>query len=267
MSQDRVFDGLSQRFQRTIYANNDPRGAIRLHITQNDLNQHFKNLPQNHQALDIGAGLGQMSLWLAEQGWQVTISEPSEEMLLQAQALIQHSAYAHRVEFLQHSIQTLPTHYAQQFDFIVCHAVLEWLAEPQQTLQTLLNYLKPNGYLSLMFFNRTATEFRHLIAGNLDAVLEQRLASDGKKGLAPISPLLPSEVINWLPDLGLELVQWSGVRCFYDYAYHTVRKKMPLDKVLQLERHYSQLEPWRSLARYQHFILKKLTPAHLGQLD
>ena len=258
MSQDRVFDGLSQRFQRTIYANNDPRGAIRLHITQDDLNHYFQHLPPTHQALDIGAGLGQMSLWLAAQGWTVTLSEPSQEMLVQAQAIIQNTSHAQHIQCLDHSIQTLPLQYTQHFDLIICHAVLEWLAEPQATLQTLVNYLKPDGCLSLMFFNRTSTEFRHLIAGDLDAVLEQRIASDGKQGLAPISPLLPSEVLSWLPVLGLELVQWSGVRCFYDYAYHTVRKKMPLDKVLKLERHYSQQEPWRSLARYQHFILKKL---------
>ncbi|WP_020558282.1 methyltransferase domain-containing protein [Thiofilum flexile] len=258
MSQDRVFDGLSQRFQRTIYANHDPRGMIRLHITQDDLSKLFKNLPPTHQALDIGAGLGQMSLWLAEQGWTVTLSEPSAEMLTQAQALVQNSAYTQQIELLNHSIQTLPSHYSQHFDLIICHAVLEWLAEPQTTLQTLTHYLKPDGYLSLMFFNRTSTEFRHLIAGNLDAVLEQRIASDGQKGLAPISPLLPDEVLSWLPELGLELVQWSGIRCFYDYTYHKIRKTLPLDKVIQLERHYSQIEPWRSLARYQHFILKKL---------
>lgn len=259
MPQDRIFDGLSQRFQRTIYANNDPRGVIRLHITQSDLSKYFNILPPTRQALDIGAGLGQMSLWLAEQGWQVTLSEPSEEMLQQAKILTQNSTYAQNIEYLTHSIQTLPTHYEQHFDLIICHAVLEWLAEPQKTLKLLVNYLKLDGYLSLMFFNRTASEFRHLIAGDLDAVLEKDIASDGKKGLAPISPLLPSEVLNWLPELGLELVEWSGVRCFYDYTYHNVRKKMPLDKLLLLERHYSQLEPWRSLARYQHFILKKST--------
>ena len=33
--QDRVFDGLAQRFQRQIY--DDPRGIIRLAILQDDL--------------------------------------------------------------------------------------------------------------------------------------------------------------------------------------------------------------------------------------
>lgn len=33
--QDRVFDGLAKRFQRQIY--DDPRGAIRLAILQDDL--------------------------------------------------------------------------------------------------------------------------------------------------------------------------------------------------------------------------------------
>lgn len=257
MSQDRIFDGLSKRFQRTIYNNNDPRGAIRLHITQDDLLTHLPAFTSTNKVLDIGAGLGQMSVWLAQQGTQVLLAEPSLEMLQQAQQLVESTAYSSKIELQNFSIQTLPEHYKNQFDLIVCHAVLEWLAQPQDTLQQLMEYLKPEGYLSLMFFNRTSKEFRHLIGGDLDAVLENRIASDGKQGLAPISPLLPSEVLQWLPALQVELVQWSGVRCFYDYTYQNVRKQLPLDKLLKLERHYSTLEPWRSLARYQHFILKK----------
>lgn len=257
MYQDRIFNGLSQRFKRTIYANNDPRGAIRLYITQNDLSTYLPKPTVHSQALDIGAGLGQMSVWLAEQGWNnVVLSEPSPEMLQQAQALVSSTSYSQVIDLQSFSIQTLPESYEKQFDLIICHAVLEWLAEPRQTLQQLTRYLKPDGYLSLMFFNRTSKEFRHLIGGDLDAVLENRIASDGKQGLAPISPLLPTEVLSWLPDLQLELVQWSGVRCFYDYTYQSVRKQLPLEKLLPLERHYSHLEPWRSLARYQHFILK-----------
>jgi len=257
MKKDRVFDGLSHSFQKKIYGD-DPRGKIRLHIVQDDLcQQHLHLAPQS--ILDAGGGLGQMSIWLAAQGHSVLLAEPSAEMLVEAHKNIIAAGQADAIQLQNASIQSLIEHDpSQRFDGIVLHAVLEWLAEPQATLEQLLTLLKPGGWLSLMFFNQYAREMRYLLGGNFKALREQRLGSDGNEGLAPISPLPPETVLAWLPELQLELMTWSGVRCFYDYAYVEIRKRMPLDELLVLERSYSQREPWRSLARYQHFFCRKL---------
>ncbi len=259
MKKDQIFDDLSQRFQRKIYSNNDPRGAIRLHIIQDDLQQH-SFLSQPLSVLDAGAGMGQMSCWLAQQGHQVVLAEPSGEMMRAAQRYIHDTLDTHSANITldQSTIQSLcattpPAH----FDVIVCHAVLEWLAKPHETLTQLLKTLKPGGWLSLMFFNQHSKVLRHLVGGDLKPVLAGRIASNGNSGLAPISPLIPLEVKAWLEALNLEIHSWSGVRCFYDYAHPEVRKRMALDDVLTLERRYSQQEPWRSIARYQHMICYK----------
>ncbi len=52
------------------------------------------------------------------------------------------------------------------FDLVLCHAVLEWLAQPQQALHKLFGLIRPGGHLSLMFYNRDALIFRNLIRGN-----------------------------------------------------------------------------------------------------
>lgn len=259
MKHDRIFDGLAQRFQRKIYSNHDPRGLIRLHIVQQDLQQqHFLSRPLS--ILDAGGGMGQMTHWLAEQGHSVTMIEPSQEMLQVAQQFLEASTTHTNldVSLQQSTIQEFVAENDRQYDFIVCHAVLEWLAEPQETLVQLLTLLKPGGHLSLMFFNQHSKVMRHLLGGDLRTVLDNRIASDGHSGLAPISPLIPAEVAEWLPDMGLELLSWSGVRCFYDYSHPEVRKKMVLADVLELEHRYSQQEPWRSIARYQHMICRRL---------
>ncbi len=253
--QDRIFDGLAQRFQRQIY--DDPRGAIRLAILQDDLLPWVLNTSPL-SILDAGAGLGQMSIWLAQHGHQVTLLEPSAEMLAKALTSIEQAGLQTHIQTQQASIQAFCEANDQRFDVIVCHAVLEWLAEPQAVLQPLVACLKPNGKLSLMFFNQHSTIMRRLIAGDLQTVSRGQFASDGKSGLAPISPLEPDTVKQWLPDLGLSLETWSGVRCFYDYMYRDVRKTASLAEVIPLERQYSRMEPWRSLARYQHFICTKL---------
>ncbi|MEZ5449276.1 MAG: methyltransferase domain-containing protein [Thiolinea sp.] len=262
MKKDRIFDGLSQRFQRKIYSNDDPRGKIRLHIVQDDLQALLK--PPSQYLLDAGGGLGQMSIWLAQQGHFIVLAEPSEDMLVEARRNIQASRQTDNIKVQKASIQELVTQPEHAFDGIVLHAVLEWLAAPRTTLQQLLTLLKPSGWISIMFFNQNSKEMRHLLGGDFKPVLEQRLASDGHNGLAPISPLLPDEVLGWLPTLGLELLDWSGVRCFYDYSHPEVRKRMALDEILLLERRYSRREPWRSLARYQHIVCRKTVVVPAG---
>ena len=254
--QDRVFDGLAQRFQRQIY--DDPRGIIRLHILQDDLRSLVtRSVSQPPlQILDAGGGLGQMAIWLAQQGHQVVLAEPSGEMLQRAEANIAAEGLQGSIRLIQASVQTLGEHGCGTFDLITFHAVLEWLAEPRAGLEQLLHHLKPGGWLSLMFFNHQSTVMRRLIAGDLETVRRGDIASDGRRGLAPISPLKPEEVQSWLEPLGLTLDTWSGVRCFYDYMYRDVRKAANLAEVLPLERRYSRLEPWRSLARYQHMLCR-----------
>jgi len=70
MRKDRIFDGLAQRFQRSIY--DDPRGIIRLAILQDDLQAVVSDAATRPlRILDAGGGLGQMAIWLAQQGHQV----------------------------------------------------------------------------------------------------------------------------------------------------------------------------------------------------
>ena len=258
MKQDRIFDGLAQRFQRQIY--DDPRGFIRLAILQDDLLELVKQrLPDSGplKILDAGGGLGHMSIWLAQQGHQVVLAEPSGEMLQRAAVTIDKEGLGDSIQLVQSSVQELADKGCGPFDLIIFHAVLEWLASPREVLEQLLHCLKPQGWLSLMFFNYHSTVMRRLIAGDLETVRRNEIASDGQKGLAPISPLKPEEVKSWLDPLGMVLETWSGIRCFYDYMYRDVRRQVDMQEVIHLERIYSRMEPWRSMARYQHMLCWK----------
>jgi hypothetical protein len=65
---DRHFDQLATRFAEKIYGG--AKGAIRLAVLQADLAEALPDRPL--RVLDIGGGLGHMSLWLAERGHDVT---------------------------------------------------------------------------------------------------------------------------------------------------------------------------------------------------
>jgi tRNA 5-carboxymethoxyuridine methyltransferase len=41
------------------------------------------------------------------------------------------------------------------FDVVCCHAVLEWLADPEEDVEHLARFLRPEGRLWLMFYTAT----------------------------------------------------------------------------------------------------------------
>jgi S-adenosylmethionine-dependent methyltransferase len=257
--QDRVFDGLAGRFSQRIYSN--LKGKIRLNIAQADILRHIP-LSKDSKILDMGGGLGQMSIWLAQQGYQVTLAEPSADMLSIAKQQIADLKLEHMIDVKQCDIQTLAQLDSTQYDIILLHAVLEWLATPKDTLQILVNQLKPEGYLSLLFYNKNSAIMRSLLVADFKRIENNQIAAMGEKGFTPISPLPPENVIEWIKQWQLQIIHWSGIRTFFDYMRPEARKLIEnkpekQSELIEMERYYGQKEPWRSLARYQHLIIKK----------
>ena len=158
--------------------------------------------------------------------------------------------------FIHSSVQDLTAHISEQYDVVLFHAVLEWLAEPEQTLKQLLQYIKPGGYLSLMFYSRTGLIYQNLVMGNFDNINNQSLAGEGKT-LTPTNPQDPTEVFQWLDAFGLRTVCKSGVRVFYDGISRERRKQISEKELYELEKQFSRQEPYRSLARYMHVVCQK----------
>lgn len=281
-SQDYIFHGLATQFSQHIYHN--PKGQIRLAIVQDDLQQHLPLLAQpspNDRILDMGGGLGQMSLWFAQQGHRVTFVEPADDLFAHAQQRFEAEKVTERIHSVHASLQAFTQNrstqdsaheqtHDQSYDLIIFHAVLEWLAEPKATLQRLLHCLKPQGYLSLLFYNQHSAVMRSLLVADFQRIQQERIAANiqntnnkqQKKGFTPISPLTPDEVFVWFKEWGYKMECWSGVRSFYDYMRPEARtwcNKTPekLAELIEMEKRYAKQEPWRSMARYQHLIMKK----------
>lgn len=157
---DRHFDELATRFAEKIYGG--AKGAIRLAVLQADLAEILP--PRPLRVLDIGAGLGHMSLWLAQQGHAVTLTEPAEPMLQGARQ--QFADAGQQATFIQAPWQEVEAHVDGRFDLVICHAVLEWLAEPQAILPVLHRLTAADGWLSLAFYNRDALIYRNLLKGH-----------------------------------------------------------------------------------------------------
>jgi len=253
--EDKNFDDLSSRFQKNIY--NTAKGKIRLSILWRDLIEVVPGIEKGGLTiLDAGAGQGNFALQLAQKNHQLTLCDVSENMLSDAKKIFSESDLETDVRFIHTPVQKLSEHIKTQYDVVLFHAVLEWLVEPKETLRELLKYIKPGGYLSLMFYSRTGLIFQNLTRGNFDYVKSNSLSGNGKT-LTPINPQVPDHVYQWLNNFGLETKVKSGVRVFYDGISRERRKQIDEDELIELETQYSRMEPYNNLARYVHVVSRK----------
>ncbi|WP_192034820.1 methyltransferase domain-containing protein [Halomonas sp. YLGW01] len=247
---DRHFDGLADKFAAGLYGS--VRGDIRLAVLDHLLPRQLALAGQ--PVLDVGGGLGQMAHWFAERGHPVTLLEPSAEMLARAEVALADT----EVRLIQAPLQQLAVQAPGPWPLIVCHAVLEWLADPRDALMRLADRLAPGGQLSLMVFNRDALRLSNVAKGNLDKVLEDRLAGTGQRQrLTPISPLTHGQIAAWAEEAGLTIEARAGVRVFHDYLTARELDAAAMDKLVELERRYCDVEPHWRLGRYLLYTLSR----------
>ena len=253
--QDQNFDNLSSRFRKNIY--DSAKGKIRLQILWRDIVEAIPEVEEGGLSiLDVGAGQGNFALQLAQKKNSLTLCDISSAMLNDARALFAKHNLDEGVGFIHAPAQELSKHLDTQYDVILFHAVLEWLVDPRETLKQLLKFIKPGGYLSLMFYSRTGLIYQNLTRGNFDYVINDKLSGEGKT-LTPINPQDPDDVYNWLTELDLTVLLKSGVRVFYDGMSRERRKQVSMNDLFDLEKQFSRKEPYCSLARYIHVICKK----------
>lgn len=252
-SEDRNFNDLAERFSRTIYAT--PRGQLRLMALQHDFTDCA--IPLNgSRVLDIGGGQGQFSLMLAKQGAEISLGDISDDML--ALARDQFSVEGLAADIRNASLQDATAAFPGQFDIVMNHAVLEWLADPFAALPQLADKVKPGGYLSLMFYNLHGHQWRQLMNGRTHAPssANPRLRAEGN---SPQHPLDPDDIQTAMEDLGFELLRWRGIRCIHDHMHQKIRERIGQDAVNTSDLETGLLEPYRRFGRYVHFLMQKHT--------
>lgn len=249
------FDRLAERFSSNIYGT--VKGQVRLAILQEDLELQIASMKTKSslRILDAGCGPALLSSRWAQQGHDVTLIEMSGRML----ALAHHNfaeagVEPHRYRAYQGPVQQVLPEVEGQFDIILLHAVLEWTPDPQALLRQVACAVAPGGFLSATFYNLDGFLYRRLLQGNfrhLDAPRPRPHLGD----LTPIYPLRGHEVEGWLEEAGLEVSLKRGLRCFVDFM-HPQAAKVTDAQILEQERRFSRIEPFRSVSRYLHLIAR-----------
>jgi S-adenosylmethionine-dependent methyltransferase len=254
---DRNFDGIADRFRKNIYGN--AKGELRLALCWRELLAQLPALgqPSNLAVWDAGGGLGQMSIRLAELGHHVLLNDISADMLAIAEQDIAVAGVADQVSLALAPIQQVVVNPAKQqaFDLVLCHAVLEWVSDPEEVIAALVAGMRPGGYLSLMFYNLNALIISNMAKGNLYKLRDRDFAGH-PGGLTPPAPRQPQEMIAALEAAGLELVAKRGIRLVYDLMPRAVRAERSVADVLALEWQYGDQEPFWALGRYVHLLCR-----------
>ncbi|WP_333495782.1 tRNA uridine 5-oxyacetic acid(34) methyltransferase CmoM [Kluyvera sp. CHPC 1.251] len=252
---DRNFDDIADKFSRNIYGTT--KGQLRQAILWQDLDALLAKMgPQPLRILDAGGGEGQTAIKMAERGHHVTLCDLSAEMIDRATQAASEKGVSHNMHFVQCAVQDVAEHLESPVDLILFHAVLEWVAEPQDVLKTLWSVLRPGGTLSLMFYNANGLLMRNMVVGNFDYVA-LGMPKKKRRTLSPNYPRDPQLVYGWLEEMGWQINGKTGVRVFHDYLRDKQMQKNSFDILLELETRYCRQEPYISLGRYIHVTALK----------
>ena len=256
---DRSFDAIADHFEKKVYGG--LKGDIRLAVLRRDIFEYTlamsNQLGRPLRILDVGAGLAQIAIELAAQGHTLIVNDISGNMLAKAKerAAQMHEPlditwYACPYQALEEKL----TEKTAKFDFILCHALLEWLAEPVAIMDFFDRHLTYEGVLSLCFYNPASFDYRNLIMGNFNLLDNSHYQADNKKSLTPNHPVAKQEVDLWLQHHDYHIISESGLRVFHDYAPLKRGGHNDPEAVIRMELRYSTQEPYKRLGRYLHTL-------------
>ena len=263
---DRSFDAIADHFEKKVYGG--LKGDIRLAVLRRDLFEYCAQtshkLGRPLRILDVGAGLAQIAIELATQGHILVINDISANMLEKAQERAAQSAANDEklnITWYVCPYQELEEKLAdktEKFDLIMCHALLEWLAEPAAVMDFFDQQLSDNGALSLCFYNPASFDYRNLIMGNFNLLDNTEYKADNKKSLTPNHPIAKEEVEAWLKAHEYQTLIASGLRVFHDYSPLKRGGHNDPEAVIRMELRYSQLDPYKWLGRYLHLLATRV---------
>jgi SAM-dependent methyltransferase len=242
---------LAERFVEGHYGS--LRGRVRTHVVDGHLRAHLA--PPPGRIVDVGGGAGNQSLPLAALGYDVTIVDPSPEMLRRAQERVT-PEQAGRVRFVEARGEDAPEALAgHPFDGVLCHGVLMYLDDPGELVGALCRLTAPGGVLSIVAKNVEVLAVRHAHEGDWAAALAA-FGSDRQVNGLGLDTRGDSvdDLSERIAGHGVDPVAWYGVRLFTDGWVPERPGADPEDLVLEVELEASRRDPYRRMSRLFHLI-------------
>ncbi len=253
-----VFDDSVDRW---IAENDLPWMKLKVEIGLSNLRRHLP--PKPLHLLDAGGGSAADSIPLARDGHSIDLVDYSPAMLEAAKANAAREGLADKFHFHAADVTRLDrTFRHRQFDVVLCHNVLQYVADIPGLLSMLSTVLLPGGILSLISPNRYCIPYATaFLEKDLDKALSQIDARTYQNRMfhATVTEYSAEEIRVRLPDAGLVFDAVYGIRCLSDYWGDNETKSNPeiWEKIKRLEHALTDKYPYPLLARFWQIVAHK----------
>ncbi|GAA4694240.1 methyltransferase [Nocardioides nanhaiensis] len=227
------------------------RGATRTAVLWDALQPVLAGGP-GLDVLDVGGGTGGLAVRVAEQGHRVTVVDPSPDAL----AALGRRARELGVEVagVQGDLASLAEVVgAGSVDVVLCHGVLEVVADPAAALRSLRAVLRPQGRLSLLVAQRHAAVLARAMAGHFTQAAAVLRGEDSARSGHRFTA---EEVHGLLAEAGLAVHGTHAVRVFADLVPGSLLDLEPgaTAALLELERAVAERPEYLPLATQVHVL-------------
>lgn len=214
------------------------------------------------RALDVGGGTGALSVRLASEGWHVTLLDSSNEMLWLARQAATRASLPERITFQEADAASLAAHFAPHtFDLVICHNLLEYVADPRALMSAISAVVRTRGLVSLLARNRAGEVMRaavkqHDLAQAGHALDAEHVTESLYGGAAR---LFDAASLRALADAAsLDVVAVRGVRVVADYIPPTLTATdEDYARLSALEQRLGARPDFAAVARYTQLIARR----------
>jgi SAM-dependent methyltransferase len=234
------------------------RQVVRHELVDRGLTEHLPAPPA--RIVDVGGGAGQQSIRLSRRGYEVTILDPSREMLDEARRRLgsEHEDVRRRVGLVEGEGERAHEALAgETFDAVLCHGVLMYLEDARPMIGALSDLSDVGGIVSVLTKNASALAARPALEGRYRDALSA-LEADRDRGRLGV--ITRGDTVEGLSaafaEAGLTVERWYGVRVFSDHLGDSMPGE-DLPEILELEWEVGRREPYRSVARLIHVVGRK----------
>jgi S-adenosylmethionine-dependent methyltransferase len=244
-------------------------GRLRSDLAWENLQGFLPALARHRRVLDLGGGTGVMSVRLASKEFQVVLLDSSEEMLAIAQKEAEVSEVAGRISLHKSDADQLQKLFEpESFDVVVCHNMLEYVADPGAIVRSISRLLRKDGLVSLLLRNRDGEVLKTAIKSSDLELAKNSLSAEtvvdslyGK----PLRVFDLADVRHMLTQANLDIIEEFGVRVFSDYMDSTNVNGESYRKVLESELVLGARPQFAAIARYLQVIARPTNASQISQ--
>lgn len=238
------------------------RSAARTAVVWSALHEVLAALPRQASVVDIGGGTGGFAVRVAELGHRVVVVDPSPDALATLSRRADESGVADLVTGRQGDLDDLPELLGSDAgtgagaDVVLCHGVLEILADPAAALAALAGVLRPGGTLSLLVSQRHAAVVARAMAGHFGQARSLLDGAAGETGDETPRRFTAEEVTALLDATGFDPRSVHAVRVFVDLVPSSLLDLEPgaAQALVELERAVSTRPEYLALATQLHVL-------------